>query len=250
MSTGVKIETNEIDGWTEKEATETKNPGGTRRRRRRTRRKQKIREEFDLLVWRPRKTSPHHAWTTPWRGTLSPPLWPSAWTDGRGEANWWGEGKRESAGSSREASRLCHDNGRAIKTEYGRLPKRWRGRRRGGHVVGGRTGTNGRSFAVPHQKFTGRSEVGGRPFSKVVGERVEGWYRPWTPTVPAQTWPPPASSTTTPTMRIATKFRSRTTELLLANQLPMEIIRMHKTINLNEHPLYRTFFIIDSRETG
>lgn len=61
MSTGVKIETNEIDGWTEKEATETKNPGGTRRRRRRTRRKQKIREEFDLLVWRPRKTSPHHA---------------------------------------------------------------------------------------------------------------------------------------------------------------------------------------------
>lgn len=40
MSTGVKIETNEIDGWTEKEATETKNQGGTRRRRRRTRKKQ------------------------------------------------------------------------------------------------------------------------------------------------------------------------------------------------------------------
>lgn len=38
----------------------------------------KIREEFDLLVWRPRKTSPHRASIAPWRGTLSSPLWPSA----------------------------------------------------------------------------------------------------------------------------------------------------------------------------
>jgi hypothetical protein len=82
----------------------------------------------------------------------------------------------------------------AMETRASGIERRHRGgsgewRRR---VGSGGEDTNGAPSAMPYHERHGVAGSGGRAFSKVVGERTARWYRPWTPTALAQTWPPPS----------------------------------------------------------
>lgn len=89
-----KIETNEIDGWIEKDEEEEK--------KRRTRGEDKegrksSRRVRSSAVWRSRKTSPSpllsRCFVVVERNAISPPFARECVNHGRGEANWRGEGR-------------------------------------------------------------------------------------------------------------------------------------------------------------